>query len=107
MYGNIQSKWFDELRLPENELKAPRSLVIPNTFQLTVLQHEFQTLLTSFTDVECSKCHTKPKMPALCLICGTLICVNSKCCAEGPVAIPESIQVSTCLYCLFLIAFST
>ncbi|XP_078489238.1 E3 ubiquitin-protein ligase ubr3 [Ciona intestinalis] len=47
--------------------------------KLVELPHEYSVLFQRYRQVECDKCKTVPKDPALCLVCGSYICYKSKC----------------------------
>uniref|UniRef100_F6RPY5 E3 ubiquitin-protein ligase n=1 Tax=Ciona intestinalis TaxID=7719 RepID=F6RPY5_CIOIN len=47
--------------------------------KLVELPHEYSVLFQRYRQVECDKCKTIPKDPALCLVCGSYICYKSKC----------------------------
>jgi E3 ubiquitin-protein ligase UBR1 len=54
-------------------------------------------LLTHWNDKKCNKCKSVPKIPALCLFCGDLICLHSPCCTEVVDdfnSLSETVQVS-------------
>ncbi len=70
-----------ELQLPENESHHPALVAPPEQFHMINLHDEFQTLLTQYTSNACSKCQSIPKVPAICLFCGTLVCMVSACCS--------------------------
>jgi E3 ubiquitin-protein ligase UBR3 len=36
----------------------------------------------SYLDKKCSKCNTQPSKPAICLVCGTLLCAEGDCCKK-------------------------
>jgi len=50
-------------------------------YNLTPLPDRLDHLLVKISSVPCNSCGTKPYFPALCLICGALICANSACCS--------------------------
>lgn len=78
------------------DTKQVRILSPTQSFQFIPLENDFQDLLTHWADKPCNKCKTVPKIPALCLFCGTLICLHSACCKE-PIddftSISETVQV--------------
>lgn len=49
----------------------------PSTYSLTPLPETYDAL---FTNTICTNCNTAPSTPALCLICGTILCSQSFCC---------------------------
>eukprot|EP00178_Gracilaria_changii_P007181 TRINITY_DN229_c0_g1_i1.p1 TRINITY_DN229_c0_g1~~TRINITY_DN229_c0_g1_i1.p1 ORF type:complete len:1999 (+),score=196.21 TRINITY_DN229_c0_g1_i1:11536-17532(+) len=57
-----------------NEELVLSSMVIPKPVLLKRLPSLFQTLLESLNGSDCSKCSRVPKNPALCLVCGTVLC---------------------------------
>ncbi|KAK3259405.1 hypothetical protein CYMTET_31596 [Cymbomonas tetramitiformis] len=55
-------------------LRAPSLLPLP---------HLFQELYLQWADQPCLRCNTVPNEPALCLVCGTLVCFAGECCRAG------------------------
>eukprot|EP00899_Mesostigma_viride_P015866 jgi/Mesvir1/24280/Mv10978-RA.1 len=54
--------------------------------QLLQLPFCFHDLFQLYVSRRCHNCQTVPERPALCLLCGTLACANTKCCAAPPSA---------------------
>lgn len=38
--------------------------------------------LPRFSEFLCRRCQSTPKSPAMCLLCGTIVCINSGCCRD-------------------------
>lgn len=54
----------------------------PVPFKLIELPHLFQDVFLAYLDKKCSKCNTQPSKPAICLICGSLLCAEGDCCKQ-------------------------
>jgi len=88
----IKSQFFDTYIKREGMAKY---IEIPNTTiriveytptVIPILPSIYQKLYTSYLHSKCVKCQTIPRLPVVCLLCGTLLCCNSECCATaGPV----------------------
>ncbi|KAI0557242.1 E3 ubiquitin-protein ligase UBR1-like protein [Gracilaria domingensis] len=78
----IGSFWTEEMSLALRDKKIFSSgdelvlsrLVMPKPASLLRLPSLFQTLLESLNGSSCSKCWRLPKNPALCLVCGKVLC---------------------------------
>ena len=64
---------------------------------------DFIPLPEKLTDVirttlarECAQCHTKPQDPAICLLCGALVCLDSDCCKGAAGEGECTLHASTC-----------
>ena len=47
---------------------------------LISLPHSFDTLCTETREMKCKSCNSYPDHPALCLLCGMLLCAGNECC---------------------------
>lgn len=59
------------------------ALEFPGTYELIRLPHSFEDLVLRYADRRCSQCGTKPTYPAVCLNCGTFVCLGGDCCMQG------------------------
>ena len=59
---------------------------------LIPLPHLYQNLLLQWLDKKCLKCAKVPKEPALCLVCGHLLCCAETCCKDGATTRGECTQ---------------
>jgi hypothetical protein len=50
---------------------------------LLTLPDRYDELLRSYLKAKCSNCDTIPRSPAVCLVCGTLVCLNDVCCRNA------------------------
>lgn len=52
------------------------------TFQMDLfkLPHRHDLFLKEYLTKKCEKCNTVPRSGAVCIICGTLVCVGQQCC---------------------------
>ncbi|GAA6062341.1 hypothetical protein JCM10212_006591 [Sporobolomyces blumeae] len=55
----------------------------PVIYEPLGLPHQLDTLLASTLERKCARCDTNPENPALCLLCGELVCCQSFCCMAG------------------------
>lgn len=56
---------------------------LPTVFHLVELPHRLDQLFEESTRRACRKCGNVPSDPALCLFCGTFVCLQGYCCIEG------------------------
>ncbi|GAA5894021.1 hypothetical protein JCM6882_007961 [Rhodosporidiobolus microsporus] len=55
----------------------------PSIYELVGLPHQLDTLVAASLERVCPRCDTVPSMPALCLLCGEIVCAQSFCCMVG------------------------
>lgn len=67
---------FGETSLPKQFLVTP----LPRPLQLFPLDHSFESMLAKYSSIKCHRCGKSPKAPAICLLCGTIVCINASCC---------------------------
>lgn len=74
----------------KNELSIP---LMVNGTELTVLLYQpkivdlpavYQVLYTAFINKKCRHCQSVPKNPALCLLCGQMLCSRENCTHQFP-----------------------
>eukprot|EP01087_Luapelamoeba_hula_P008739 TRINITY_DN2207_c2_g1_i1.p1 TRINITY_DN2207_c2_g1~~TRINITY_DN2207_c2_g1_i1.p1 ORF type:complete len:511 (-),score=126.90 TRINITY_DN2207_c2_g1_i1:159-1472(-) len=68
---------------PEDRLVHRIAPPVPFDFHrstMPALYENLEVLNRGGAKLKCPKCGTKPKHPALCLLCGDLLCFNSGCC---------------------------
>ncbi|KAI8906762.1 hypothetical protein EDD86DRAFT_192660 [Gorgonomyces haynaldii] len=76
-----QSNHFDQLL--SGFMKKPLiEIEYPHLYDLIPLPHALESLLESSVKRKCRKCNQVPGDPAICLICGDLVCSQSFCCGE-------------------------
>ncbi|GFT69321.1 e3 ubiquitin-protein ligase ubr3 [Nephila pilipes] len=49
---------------------------------LLLLPHNYDDIFKYYHKKPCSMCHSEPKDPSLCLICGTMVCLRENCCRQ-------------------------
>ncbi|GFY54890.1 e3 ubiquitin-protein ligase ubr3 [Trichonephila inaurata madagascariensis] len=49
---------------------------------LLTLPHNYDDIFKYYHKKPCSLCHSEPKDPSLCLICGTMVCLRENCCRQ-------------------------
>lgn len=54
----------------------------PGVYELLGLPKDLSVLLESAVTRKCKRCRSVPKDPAICLICGELVCQQSFCCMD-------------------------
>lgn len=57
-----------------------RSLDFECDFELVSLPLRFDLTLRKYLRQRCDSCQSVPRSPAVCLVCGTLVCVGDRCC---------------------------
>ncbi|QDZ25745.1 hypothetical protein A3770_18p82630 [Chloropicon primus] len=60
--------------------ESRRRLFRPSLIQLP---HLYQNALVEWLDRKCLRCNKVPKEPALCLVCGQLVCCAETCCKDA------------------------
>jgi hypothetical protein len=55
---------------------------VPSLFKLVDLPHTYDELFEVGRKYLCPNCNQKPSDPALCLVCGTIVCSQSYCCLK-------------------------
>ncbi|GAA5937351.1 hypothetical protein JCM1841_006006 [Sporobolomyces salmonicolor] len=55
----------------------------PVPYELLGLPHQLDTLIAASAQRECRRCEKLPENPALCLLCGAIVCCQSFCCMAG------------------------
>ena len=58
---------------------------VPPAFEVSALPRLFEHLLARFAESTCERCLAKPRDPAVCLVCGAVMC-----CADASCAAPET-----------------
>lgn len=59
------------------------SLMLYQPYDLIDLEIRYDKLLVQKNTIACISCGNRPHNPALCLICGEMVCANSYCCFEN------------------------
>lgn len=69
----------------ERRLVAARSLPLLRLAPaaLIPLPRDYSDLFQWLTDARCAQCQTVPREPALCLVCGQLLCAATPCCRSN------------------------
>ncbi|GBM46721.1 E3 ubiquitin-protein ligase Ubr3 [Araneus ventricosus] len=49
---------------------------------LLLLPHNYDDIFKYYHKKPCTVCHSEPKDPSLCLICGTMVCLRENCCRQ-------------------------
>ncbi|ORY03779.1 hypothetical protein K493DRAFT_206578 [Basidiobolus meristosporus CBS 931.73] len=80
--------WCYHLQCYRNSSKSimpvtPIHLNHPSIFELIPLPRRLDALFQMSCNTICQRCGKVPSNPALCLLCGTLICSQGDCCSDG------------------------
>jgi len=78
-------RWWQHLfetRLDEGALLSIPCVGSPAPFKLIELPNLFQDIFHAYLGKKCPKCNTQPSKPAICLVCGTLLCADAECCKK-------------------------
>ncbi|PWN21802.1 hypothetical protein BCV69DRAFT_268300 [Microstroma glucosiphilum] len=69
----------------------------PHIYELITLPKDLTALLQYSQRTPCKKCKTSPPEPALCLLCGEVVCYQSFCCMDATLQRGEcNLHISTC-----------
>ncbi|KAJ8025030.1 E3 ubiquitin-protein ligase UBR3 [Holothuria leucospilota] len=70
----------------EKNIKVPKSMLLYspvfNLPRLMRLPEDYSQLFEYYRRQICKECNTKPHKPAICLVCGKLVCWGSPCCIQ-------------------------
>ncbi|KAI9304397.1 hypothetical protein BJ944DRAFT_86273 [Cunninghamella echinulata] len=69
--------------LSEYTKLMPLKLNLPTPFSLISLPYRMEQLIDESSRRVCRKCNSVPDDPALCLMCGTIVCARRYCCTEN------------------------
>ncbi|KLT39021.1 ubiquitin-protein ligase [Cutaneotrichosporon oleaginosum] len=58
-------------------------LEYPGTYELMRLPEAYEVAAIRYAGERCDVCGMRPSYPALCLICGRMVCLAGDCCSEG------------------------
>ncbi|XP_013792772.1 E3 ubiquitin-protein ligase UBR3-like, partial [Limulus polyphemus] len=58
------------------------------------LPHEYSRIFQFYHQRACSVCHSVPKDPSLCLVCGSLVCLRGNCCQKQSLCEASSHSIS-------------
>ncbi|ODN78777.1 hypothetical protein L202_04335 [Cryptococcus amylolentus CBS 6039] len=76
----IVARWITQWALHGRVMPV---LEYPGTYELVRLPEKWEDLVLAMVNRKCQKCKTKPIWPAICLFCGTLVCLAGDCCLQG------------------------
>ncbi|KAJ2159520.1 E3 ubiquitin-protein ligase ubr1 [Coemansia sp. RSA 552] len=89
---SLAEGWLRELRLFRRRHTSPMSLgagytmavpvCMPTPYSLVELPDRFEVLFERSAKALCPRCGGTPNDPALCLLCGSFVCVQNFCCQE-------------------------
>lgn len=70
----------------EKNIKVPKNMLLYspvfNLPRLMRLPEDYSQLFEYYRRQICKECNTKPHKPAICLVCGKLVCWGSPCCIQ-------------------------
>jgi E3 ubiquitin-protein ligase UBR1 len=86
--SSILNSWDTKWLEPSHDLLQPVvhdtiELEQPIIYELFRLPNHLDELIESMVTRKCSRCRTVPTDPAICLICGELVCQQSYCCMDA------------------------
>ena len=82
--SKIVSFWCEELKCVLDRQKDDvlnSEVYSPLPFELLKLPEQFNSIIEDPEMFTCKNCETPPKEPALCLLCGVILCSQSYCCS--------------------------
>ncbi|CAL8143832.1 unnamed protein product [Orchesella dallaii] len=56
------------------------------------LPREYDTIFENYRKIKCGKCELVPSTPALCLVCGEVLCLNELCCFDLELEVSEVVS---------------
>ena len=68
--------------------------------QLLQLPRQYDRIFQHYRHKTCSACNSQPKDPAICLVCGALLCSKERCCYQSGKF--ECCQVSVAVRSVFV-----
>ena len=71
---------FSSPYLPNSSTHPTLQLELPQVYELVDLPDDLATLLQETQERTCKRCGEVPADPALCLLCGEILCYQSFCC---------------------------
>lgn len=79
----MDSKWLPQGQpFYQDEKRNQVKLEHPVIYELLGLPRRLDQLIESTSTRRCNNCKTVPQEPAICLICGELVCQQSFCCSD-------------------------
>ncbi|ODM94642.1 E3 ubiquitin-protein ligase UBR3 [Orchesella cincta] len=81
---SVKNHWAAEL------LKS--YLYIYDKPSLIRLPREYDTIFETYRKIKCGNCELVPSTPALCLVCGEVLCLNELCCFDLELKVSEVIS---------------
>jgi len=80
----LLEKWYGTWLEPDSDLLAADKVQLehPGIYELLGLPKHIDVLLESAVTRKCQRCRQVPNDPAICLICGELVCQQNFCCMD-------------------------
>lgn len=100
---SLLASWCQALKLAiKTDADTARTLVSYVTRwhppHLMALPHEYDVIFQYYRKKKCTKCHSVPELPAVCLICGQFVGFKNLCCsASGAVIHAKACGSGTCV----------
>lgn len=58
-------------------------LEFPGIYEMMRLPKLMEEMVLRYQNIKCDNCGHKPTYPAICMTCGTFLCLGGDCCSEG------------------------
>lgn len=81
MLEQWDSSWLDSMHA-QSQSQVSIALEHPVIYELLGLPKHIDMLIESSVNRKCRRCRTVPSYPAICLLCGELVCQQSHCCMD-------------------------
>ena len=89
IYGRTNQAW----RQPQELMPE---ITYPGIYELVSLPRRLDTLIALGQSTRCKHCGDVPEQPALCLICGEMVCFQSFCCMRRSHLYPSEREFGEC-----------
>ncbi|EIW67293.1 hypothetical protein TREMEDRAFT_33731 [Tremella mesenterica DSM 1558] len=76
----IVARWINQWALQGRTVPP---LEYPGKYELFKLPRLLEEMVMRYFEMRCTNCGIKPTWPAVCLFCGTFLCLGGDCCSEG------------------------
>ncbi len=70
----------EDLILASEHLTSNKAASTISLVSLINLPDSYDEMLKRFLKIKCTNCQSIPRSPAICLVCGTLVCLGDNCC---------------------------
>ncbi|BFZ58377.1 E3 ubiquitin-protein ligase ubr1 [Savitreella phatthalungensis] len=90
--GSLSGAWVEHLFRDEGQVHGATPMTSPLPFTLAKLPSELDRLLEDCLHTRCDACGLVPAQPAVCLLCGQVVCFQTQCCFDSASSTGECTQ---------------